>query len=81
MKLTVSFKHMETSDSLREYVTEKCEKLQKYFHGKISVHWTLSHEKLDKIAHCHLVGNSMDFFGEDTTGDFRASIENTLEEN
>lgn len=78
MHLNVSFKHMESSDSLRNFIHEKSEILKKYFDGRISVHWVLSNEKLNCIAHCHLSGNHMDYFGEATTEDFKASIDLAL---
>ncbi len=79
MHLNVSFKHIDTSETLKEFIHEKSATLSKYFEGKISVNWNLTIEKLNKIAHCHLVGNNMDFFGEASTEDFKASIDSALE--
>lgn len=70
---------MESSDSLKQFIQEKSGTLNKYFQGKISVTWNLTHEKLNRIAHCHLVGNNMDYFGEAATEDFKASIDMALE--
>ena len=77
--INVSFKHMDTSESLRTYVTEKTEKLKKYFDGKIHVTWTLSIEKLEHIAHCHLLGNRMDYFGEASCPTFHEAIDFSIE--
>lgn len=79
MHINISFKHMDTSDALRTYTTEKCEALKKYFNGKISVTWNFAIENQDRVAHCHLVGNNMDYFGEASTADFHASIDAALE--
>ncbi|MCM2276511.1 MAG: ribosome-associated translation inhibitor RaiA [Oligoflexia bacterium] len=79
MQLNISFKHMDTSDALRTYTQEKSERLKKYFNGRISVTWNFSIENMEKVAHCHLVGNNMDYFGEAATGDFHASIDSTLD--
>ncbi len=79
MVLNISFKHMDTSDALKVYVAEKSEKLKKYFQGKIHVTWNFSHEKNNRIAHCHLVGNSMDYFSEETTDDFHTSIDRVVD--
>ncbi len=79
MNLNISFKHMETSENLKEFIEEKSTTLQKYFDGKISVTWNLSAEKLSRIAHCHLLGNNMNYFGEASTEDFKASIDLALE--
>ncbi|MEK6705833.1 MAG: ribosome-associated translation inhibitor RaiA [Bdellovibrionota bacterium] len=79
MNLQISFKHVDTSDALRTYTAEKCQTLKKYFEGKISVTWNFSIERMKKVAHCHLVGNRMDYFGEAETDDFHASIDQALE--
>ena len=74
-----TFKHMTPSDNLRKHAEEKSENLKKYFQGKVNVTWIFSHEKLDCIVHCHLLGNQMDFNGEGTTEDFIASIDQALD--
>lgn len=79
METHYSFKHMEPSNSLRDYAQEKSKKLEKYFHGKIHVNWNFSHEKQNRIVHCHLMGNHMDYFGESISDDFMASIDMALE--
>jgi len=79
MNLSISFKHMEPSDHLKEFIQEKSETLNKYFNGKISATWNLSIEKQSRIAHCHIVGNRMDYFGEASSEDFKASIDMALE--
>lgn len=79
MIINMSFKHMDSSDAIREYATEKTEKLKKYFDGKIHVTWAFSVEKLDKIAHCHLVGNHMDYFGESAKPTLQESIDDSLD--
>lgn len=79
MNINVSFKHMEPTDYLRKFIEEKTGTLKRYFDGQISVTWNLSMEKQNRIAHCHAVGNHMDFFGESTTEDFKASIEQAVD--
>ncbi len=70
---------MDSSDSLKDFIAEKSEALNKYFRGKMSATWNLSIEKQNRIAHCHLVGNHMDYFGEAVTEDFHASIDTAIE--
>jgi len=74
MNLSISFKHIAADDLIKTFVQEKSQTLTRYFNGKISVTWNLSAEKQNRIAHCHLVGNDMDYFGEGSTEDFKASI-------
>lgn len=79
MILNMSFKHMEPSDSIKKFTEEKSEKLKKYFHGKIHMTWNFSVERQNQIAHCHLVGNHMDYFGEASTSDLYASIDMAID--
>jgi putative sigma-54 modulation protein len=79
MNLNISFKQMDSSDALKEFIREKSQTLEKYFHGRISVNWNLTIEKKNRVAHCHLLGNNMDFFGEGVTEDFKASIDEALD--
>ena len=75
MNIHVTFKNMNPSDSLRTFIEEQSQGLAKYFHGKITLTWVLSHEKHHHIAHCHLVGDHMDYYGDESTQDFKASID------
>jgi putative sigma-54 modulation protein len=78
MNLNISFKHISSSDALKEFIREKSETLSRYFQGQISVTWNLDIERQNKVAHCHLVGNQMDYFGEGVTEDFKASVDVAL---
>jgi len=78
MDLHISFRNMDTSQALQVYTREKSEKLKRYFNGRISVTWNFSVEKLSKVAHCRLVGNNMDYFGEASTEDIHASVDQAL---
>jgi len=79
MNINISFKQMDSSDALRTFIYDKSAVLSKYFQGKVSVNWNLCLEKQNCVAHCHLLGNNMDFFGSATTDDFKASIDDALE--
>jgi putative sigma-54 modulation protein len=70
---------MESNDTLKEFISKKSEVLKKYFQGQITVTWTLTPEKVQRIAHCHLVGNHMDYFGEGSTEDYKASVDLALD--
>jgi putative sigma-54 modulation protein len=78
MIIDFAFKHMPVSDALREHAQEKSEKLTRFFDGKIHVRWNFTREHEEFIAHCHLLGNHMDFFGEATETDARAAIDEAL---
>ena len=50
MELTVTFRHLEPSDALREYVTDRIARIEKYLGNTAEVHIILSHEKRANIA-------------------------------
>src|SRR4051812_25700265 len=79
MNTTISFKQVDPSDALKQFIEGKSVSLEKYFNGKISITWIISSERQNRIAHCHLVGNQMDYFGEGITDDFKASVDLALE--
>lgn len=79
MNLHITFKNMDTSDHLKVFIEDKSATLKKYFDGKISVNWILRIEKQSRTAHCHIVGNNMNYFGEGDTEDFKASIDIALD--
>lgn len=79
MNLNFAFRHMDNSDAIKFYTRGKSEKLAKYFNGKVSVSWNFSVEKKTHVAHCHLVGNNMDYFGEAVTEDMHQSVDQAVD--
>lgn len=79
MNTTISFIHIDSTDWLKTFIEEKSKILSKYFDGKVSVTWKISMENQARIAHCHLVGRDMNYFGEGNTEDFKASVDQALE--
>ena len=75
MIINIAFKHTDPSDSLKAYAEEKSSRFKKYFQGKVHMTWTFDKEHGEFIAHCHLVGNSMDYFGESRANDAYATVD------
>ena len=76
MTFQASFKQMRSSDSIRAYAEEKSEKLKKILSTeKSQSNWNFSMKRELRLAHCHLTGNNMDYFGEAETEELRASID------
>jgi len=78
MIIHISFKNVDHSDALKAYTEEKSEKIAKYFGGKTTLNWNFSIENKNKVAHVHMLGNHIDFFGEAATEDFHASVDGAL---
>ncbi|OFZ78657.1 MAG: ribosomal subunit interface protein [Bdellovibrionales bacterium RIFOXYD1_FULL_53_11] len=79
MTVNMSFKHLEPTDAIKAYAADKSDKLKKFFDGKTAVNWNFTVEKQNHIAHCHLVGGNMDYFGEAITTDLYASIDEAVD--
>ena len=79
MEMKISFKNMDPSDALKVFTNEKSERLAKYFQGRIIVNWTFSREHERRVAHCHLIGNNMDYFGQAEADDMHAAVDIALE--
>jgi len=50
MDITVTFRHMEPSESLRNYAEEKVSKINKYLDFPIEAHVVLAVEKFRRLA-------------------------------
>ncbi|MBT3982955.1 MAG: ribosome-associated translation inhibitor RaiA [Bacteriovoracaceae bacterium] len=61
MEIKISFKHLEHTEALDERIKEKTQKLEKWFEGMTSSHWTCSVEKGDHIAEVKIVGPHFDY--------------------
>ena len=71
---------MEASDAIKTYAEEKSEKLKKYFDGKIIVDWNFEVDAhKHHIAHVHLLGNHIDYFGEAVTEELHGSIDQAID--
>jgi putative sigma-54 modulation protein len=79
MQLKTSFKHVEPTEALKKFIEEKSACLNKYFQGRITVTWNIGFEKQQAVAHCHVVGNNMDYFGEAEAPNFFGAIDFAIE--
>jgi len=75
MQLNITGHHVEITDPLRDYVTGKMEKLERYFDHVTNVHVVLSVEKLRQKAEAtiHITGN--DLFADAEDADMYAAID------
>jgi putative sigma-54 modulation protein len=79
MQVTITARHMEMTDALRNYVETKLEKLDKYLENIIEVHVTLEVQKYRHIAEVMIRANGFIINGEDETGDMYSSIDNVID--
>jgi putative sigma-54 modulation protein len=77
MQLSVTFRHMEGSDAIKEHAREKLEKIKKYFPDPIMAHVVLSTER--GYQHCADINiqlhNGLIIKANETTEDMYSSID------
>ncbi|MSP60571.1 MAG: ribosome-associated translation inhibitor RaiA [Myxococcales bacterium] len=77
MQLSVTFRHMDTTDALKDYAREKVERINKYFPDPIKAHVVLSCDRgynhtADVVITLH---NGILIKGEEVTEDMYSSID------
>jgi putative sigma-54 modulation protein len=76
MHLSVTFRHMDASDPLREYAVEKLHKIRKYFPDPIQAHVVLSTEKHLHHADVNItLHNGIVLKGRESTEDMYSSLD------
>lgn len=79
MQLSITGHHIEVTESLKNYVTEKFAKLDRHFDQVIDVHVILQVEKLAQKAEATVRVNGAKLFAEDTQEDLYAAIDNLID--
>jgi putative sigma-54 modulation protein len=77
MQLSVTFRHMDATDAIREYAREKVERINKYFSDPIKGHVVLSCERgYNHIADVTItLRNGLVIKGQESTEDLYSSID------
>lgn len=78
MRVIITGKGMEVSDYLKEMVTKKVTKLQRYFGEYTEAHITMSIQKSRHIVEVTIPFDGIVLRGEEATGDMYASIDGVL---
>ncbi len=79
MRITISGKNLDISDSLRGLVEKKVNKLERYFPQDTEAQVTLALEKNRHIVEVTIPFDGGVIRGEEVTGDMYASIDNVLD--
>jgi putative sigma-54 modulation protein len=77
MQLSVTFRHMDSTDALRDYAKEKVERIRKYFPDPIKAHVVLACDRgYNHVADVMItLHNGIVIKGEETTEDMYSSID------
>ncbi|MBZ0272631.1 ribosome-associated translation inhibitor RaiA [bacterium] len=79
MRISVTFRHMEANDALKEYVTQKMGKLKKYLNEPIDVNVVLSQEKFRNNVEVTLSAERNVINGHDQEEDMYAAVDLVLD--
>ncbi|NVJ58893.1 MAG: ribosome hibernation promoting factor [Gammaproteobacteria bacterium] len=79
MQINLTGHHVDITESLRNYVHEKFEKLERHFDHINNVHVILSVEKLRQIAEAKVNVNGGELFANAENEDMYASIDSLID--
>ncbi|MDZ4153985.1 ribosome hibernation-promoting factor, HPF/YfiA family [Methylicorpusculum sp.] len=79
MQISVTGHHIEVTESMRDYVDTKFDKLERHFDNVTDVHVILTVEKLNQKAEATVQISGAKIFAEDTKEDMYASIDNLVD--
>jgi putative sigma-54 modulation protein len=75
MQVSVTFRHMEATDALKSFASDKVSRIEKYMHAPTDAHVVLSVEKHLHRAEINVSANGMRIRGEETSADMYGSID------
>ncbi|MCX7923697.1 MAG: ribosome-associated translation inhibitor RaiA [Clostridia bacterium] len=79
MKFIISGKNIEVTEALKEKVTKKISKLEKFFNPDTEVHVTLSVQKTRQIVEVTIPFNGVVLRAEESNGDMYAAIDKVVD--
>ncbi|CAG0995453.1 Ribosome hibernation promotion factor [Anaerolineae bacterium] len=79
MHVSVTFRHMDSSEPLKLYAEEKSERIGKYLSEPVEIHWVLSIEKIRHIADATVTANGVTIKAQGDTQDMYAAIDIVLD--
>ena len=79
MNTSVRFKNLESSDALKSYVSEKLDRMDKYFSGPSEANVVLSIEKFRHSAEINIIGDRLAINGKEETEEMYSAIDMVLD--
>jgi putative sigma-54 modulation protein len=75
MQIAVTFRHIEPSEALKSYVTDRLNKFKRYLDGPVEAHVVLSLEKFRHLADVTIDNNGRIIKGKEENADMYAAID------
>ena len=80
MQINITFRHMEPTPSLKDYIGENLHKVKKYLHEPVEVHVVLSTEKFRHIIEVNIMaGNGTTIHGMESMENIHAAIDGVVD--
>lgn len=79
MQINITGHHIDVTDALRSYVSEKLEKLERHFDHVTNVHVILTVEKQQQKAEANVHVSGADLFAQHDSDDMYASIDGLVD--
>lgn len=75
MNITMTGRHMDVTDNLKDYAGKKFARVEKYFHQLMDAHIIFYKDKLDHVAEIVINGDGVQFYGVEKSGDMYSSVD------
>lgn len=79
MQTSVTFKNIDPSDNLADYVSHKLDKFDKFLDNPAEANVVLSVEKFRHIAEINITGDRLNIYGKEETADMYSAIDMVLD--
>lgn len=75
MQIHITFRHLETSPAVKEYIESKAEKFAKFLHEPIEAHFVVEVQKIRQLAEVTITAKNFKFHGVEESENMYASID------
>lgn len=79
MGIAITFRHLPSSDALKNYVTEKMERVQKYLRAPLDAHVTMFMERHQHVAEVHVTSAGKVYQARHDSDDMYKSIDMVID--
>lgn len=79
MNISITFRHLDATDSIKAYASDKASKLQKFLRQPMTAKVTLSLEKLEHMAEVRISSGSEHYEAHESSNDMYVSIDRVMD--
>src|SRR3954451_18221304 len=79
MIIAITFRHIESSESVKKYAQEKIAKLQKFLRQPMQANVTLDMERIEHVVEVRVSSGSEHYHGREQSEDMYASIDQVID--